>query len=84
MNYALNKPTAESSVFNIGHATKAVDGDRNGQYFGKSCTETNYEADPWWAVNLQESVVVTSVYITNRADCCGEYIISTWHCVTHS
>lgn len=42
--------------------------DRNNYY---SCTHTNREVKPWWAVTVGLHKI-HSVELTNRADCCGQ------------
>ena len=37
----------------------------------KGCSQTNWEANPWWRVDLGSRQNVSSVYILNRGDCCG-------------
>ena len=82
-NVALNKKAYQSST----HAYKA----RNGWRFdGKaknavdgilasvrtaSCTHTNEDKFPWWAVDLLYRYFVNEVNVTNRLDCCGELCI---------
>lgn len=71
-NWALNQATDQSSLYNVGHSSKAVDGNTGGHYFNDGCTETNYEVNPWWVVDLGQDIVVTSLVVANRVDCCGE------------
>jgi len=39
-----------------------------------SCVYTNYEVDPWWAVDLGAALAVVGVLFTNRADGLGNYL----------
>ena len=71
-NIALHQPAYQSSVFNIGYPKNAVDGNPDPVYYGGSCTETDFEPDPWWAVDLGREVQVDHVIIVNRADCCSK------------
>ena len=38
----------------------------------RSCTETNFEANPWWGVDLGTNLQIHHVDVTNRGDCCRE------------
>ena len=70
-NVAPGKPTSQSSMGFGGIAARGVDGNTNPQWGGSSCTHTNAEPNPWWAVDLQQSYDIDSVVIYNRQDCCG-------------
>jgi len=67
------KPASMSSTSSYpGPASLAVDGNTNTNWGGSSCTHTNTEQSPWWAVDLQSSYNVESVKVWNRGDCCGD------------
>lgn len=70
-NLARGKNTKQSSTGFGGASSRAVDGNRNGQWRGGSCTHTNKDAKPWWRVDLGSSQKVKKVKLSNRADCCG-------------
>jgi hypothetical protein len=72
-NFALNKPTWQSSVDFFGVASRAVDGNTNTNFGGESCTSTHIsDVNPWWAVDLTNVYFVKKVTLFNRADCnCG-------------
>lgn len=53
-------------------ANKAIDGNTDGFYWNGSVTHTNYEAQPWWQLDLGSVQQVNSVQVWNRSDCCGE------------
>lgn len=79
-NLALNKPTWQSSVEYNGISGLAVDGNPLlTDWWSWSCTHTSYESLPWWAVDLRNAYRLTTVKITNRGDCCGE-----WFCLLNS
>jgi hypothetical protein len=72
-NLALNNPTTQSSDPGWGGpASKAVDGNTNGNYASSSVTHTNFDAQAWWQVDLGSLHSVQSVEVWNRTDCCGE------------
>ena len=64
----------QSSTFEGARAHRAVDGNRDSNYFRGSCSHTDADRNPWWRVDLGEAYKVTRVSITNRGDCCGERI----------
>ncbi|KAL3064826.1 hypothetical protein OYC64_000955 [Pagothenia borchgrevinki] len=73
-NVALRGKASQSDRYpdHYGDANKAIDGNRDSNYFHGSCTGTAVMTNPWWRVDLLESYIVTSIIITNRADCCAE------------
>ena len=58
-------------VPDAGIPSRAVDGDADQNYASGSCTHTNRDTAPWWAVDLQDTVAVNTVLVWNRVDCCG-------------
>ena len=59
-NWALNKPTKQSSSpKKTGAATNAVDG------LDYTYSITKRQKDPWWMVDLEQVVLVYAVAITN-------------------
>uniref|UniRef100_A0A669C7N1 Fucolectin tachylectin-4 pentraxin-1 domain-containing protein n=1 Tax=Oreochromis niloticus TaxID=8128 RepID=A0A669C7N1_ORENI len=67
-NLALKKTAVQSSNGdNIGFAFKAVDGNRDENYQGGSCTLTLSQSDPWWRVDLARVYTIGAVVITNGA-----------------
>ena len=61
-NYALGKPTQQSTTFALydGDGSNAVDGDI------ATSSHTEREDSPFWLVDLQRTVWVTGVALTNR------------------
>ncbi|KAF3839194.1 hypothetical protein F7725_017911 [Dissostichus mawsoni] len=45
------------------------------KFHSGSCSHTDAESNPWWRVDLLEPYIVTSVIISNRADCCSERLV---------
>jgi hypothetical protein len=73
-NYARSQPASQSSEGWDGSPSRGVDGNTNGAYGGGSCTHTN--ASPsWWMVDLGDPIVVSSVAITHRTDCCQDRLV---------
>ncbi|XP_074540317.1 uncharacterized protein LOC141801240 [Halichoeres trimaculatus] len=75
-NVALRGKATQSHRYghNFGDANSAIDGNRNSDFSAGSCTHTIEMINPWWRVDLLHRYVITSVLITNRADCCSEKI----------
>uniref|UniRef100_H3AEU5 Fucolectin tachylectin-4 pentraxin-1 domain-containing protein n=1 Tax=Latimeria chalumnae TaxID=7897 RepID=H3AEU5_LATCH len=71
-NVALKGTAVQSSLCDQGVPEHAIDGNRNSVYGSLSCTHTQYEMNPWWRVDLQQSHRISVVLITNRGDCCWE------------
>lgn len=69
-NLSLGKDAEQSSTGHGGSASRAADGDTNGQYFSRSVTHTNNSVQPWWQVDLANQSTIDSVVIHNRTDCC--------------
>jgi len=72
-NAALGVPTTQTSTGWGGSSSRAVDGNTNGQWSGRSCTHTARGGQSWSAT-LPEDLVVDNVVIYNRQDCCQNRI----------
>ena len=66
--------TQSSTLSNPAHpvASKAVDGNTDGNFPKGSTTHTNQEKNPWWMVDLEREYEISAVILWNRIDCCGE------------
>ena len=66
-------PSSQSSTTHGGDAAR---GDNNaglnGNWNSASCTHTAAENNPWWRVDMEQQVEVTSLTIVGRSDCCSE------------
>jgi hypothetical protein len=52
-------------------ASRAIDGDTNGNWYTGKITHTNYEGQPWWQVSLGSGLThISEIDIWNRTDCC--------------
>ena len=69
-NLSIGKAVAQHSTGFNGSASRAVDGNPNGQYFNGSVTHTNTAFQTWWQVDLAAQSLIESVVIHNRTDCC--------------
>ncbi len=70
-NVALGRPATQSSVIFGGSASRAVDGNTNGNWSSSSVTHTDADSLPWWEVDLGSAQLVDKIIIYNRTDCCG-------------
>jgi len=76
-NVAVGKPAYQISTGWDGVAARAVDGNRNGQYWDLSCQHTLANENPWWVVDLQDTYDIAKVTLVNRGDCCREFKLSS-------
>jgi len=73
-NAALGRPTAQSTRGWGGVSSRAVDGNTNNYWGGRSCTHTSAVSGNWWTVELDNEEYVHSVVVHNRLDCCSDRI----------
>jgi poly(beta-D-mannuronate) lyase len=57
-------------------ASRAIDGDTNGNWFTGKITHTNAELHPWWEVTLGGASLISKIDIWNRTDCCANRLDS--------
>lgn len=67
------KPT-QASTFSNASASRAIDGNAGGAFFGGSVSSTSAQANPWWELDLGSEAAITKIVINNRTDCCSERI----------
>ena len=70
-NLALGKAATQSSTYLNSTASRAVDGNTEGNFDLGSTTYTNDEANAWWQVDLGASYAISNVVLWNRTDCCA-------------
>ncbi len=70
-NLARGKPATQSSTYPAAPASKAVDGNTNGNWSLGSVAITGSELNAWWQVDLEAVVSIGRITIYNRTDCCG-------------
>lgn len=56
---------SQSSLFEFGLASNAIDGNRDGKWEHGSCSHTSNNIDPWWRLDLGRTHKVFSVKIAN-------------------
>ncbi|TNN56660.1 Fucolectin [Liparis tanakae] len=65
-NLALGGKASQSSMYEFGAASNAIDGNPNAVWEDGSCTHTKNNINPWWRLDLRVTHKVFSVKITNR------------------
>jgi F5/8 type C domain-containing protein/PEP-CTERM motif-containing protein len=71
-NVALGGAAFQSSTDYGGVASRANDGDTNGNYGGNSVTHTaSFDATPFWQVDLLNTYNIEEIDVWNRTDCCS-------------
>jgi len=68
MNLALGGTAKQSSTHLSGDASRAIDGNTNGNYDEGSVTHTAKGRNPWWGVQLQEEQEINEIVLFNRTD----------------
>lgn len=69
-NLAQGRTATQSSTFESAAASRAVNGNTNGDYRAGSVTHTNSNANAWWQVDLGATNTIDSLQLWNRTDCC--------------
>jgi len=72
VNLAAGKPATQSNTGWGGDASRAVDGNADGNFWDSSVTHTTFDVHAWWQVDLGAVTDIGSVVLYNRTDCCGE------------
>jgi len=62
----------QSSTSSGGSASRAIDNDVSGSWVLDSVTQTGFDNEAWWQVDMQSVIQVNSVRMWNRTDCCGD------------
>ena len=70
VNVAGKGTASQVSTAYGGDASRAIDGNTDGQYWDQSVSHTGNVDDEWWEVNLGHEYPVDKVVIWNRTDCC--------------
>ncbi|XP_038566405.1 fucolectin-5-like [Micropterus salmoides] len=64
-NLALQGKAIQSSLYSMGAANNAIDGNPSSKWEDSSCSHTNNDISPWWRLDLRKTHKVFSVKITN-------------------
>ncbi len=76
VNLALSGKATQSSTFTwqtvgASEASRAIDGNTNGNWYERSVTHTDVgDPDPWWQVDLGGTHALSRIVLWNRTDCC--------------
>ncbi|XP_075057210.1 fucolectin-like [Mixophyes fleayi] len=74
-NVALRGRSTQSTNFEgLSSSLNAIDGNLDPIYARGSCFSSKQEASPWWRVDLLQTYRISYISITNRGDCCADYI----------
>ena len=83
-NYALGKPTSQSSTAFGGDPARAVDGNTSGVWGNGSVTHTNLQSRPWWQVDLLQGRYIDTINVFGRTDpCCTGRLANYWVLVSN-
>src|SRR5262249_22954504 len=63
VDLTLNRSAAQSSTGFSAPPNRAINGKTDGNFNNGSVTHTNFEANPWWQVDLGTSASISSVVI---------------------
>ena len=72
VNLSVGKFARQSSVDFGGVASRAVDGNTDGNWYNNSVTHTVGENGGWWEVDLGAVYDISEIKLYNRTDCCGD------------
>lgn len=71
-NAAAGKKATQSSTYGGAVASRAVDGNTDGNFDHRSVSHTAKETKPWWQVDLGQDNPIDSIKIFNRTDAATE------------
>ncbi|MEU7895914.1 alpha-L-fucosidase [Nonomuraea sp. NPDC049152] len=78
-NLSLGKPAVQKSTGYDAPASRAVDGNTDGNWGAGTTTHTaEPETQAWWQVDLGASAALDSVDVWNRLDCCADRLKDFW------
>lgn len=70
-NYCQGATATQSSTAFGGLASRAVDGNTDGDWANSSVSHTGDDNNAWWEVDLGTARAVNAIQLWNRTDCCG-------------
>ncbi len=74
-NIAINKPSSQHSTQLNANASRANDGNTDGNFWGgNSVTITNWDNETWWEIDLESVSDIDQIKVYNRTDCCSEIL----------
>jgi hypothetical protein len=72
INLALDGIATQSSTYGDADASRAIDGNTDGDWSKRSVSHTRGEPGEWWQLHLKRRARVTKVIIFNRTDAVGD------------
>ena len=71
-NLALGRTVSQSSLMEGAEApaSRAVDGNVDGEFWNSSVAHTDHQAQAWWQVDLERKGRIGAIDLWNRTDCC--------------
>lgn len=76
INIATKGVANQSSTAFAGDASRANDGNSNGDYGQLSVSHTEYQEQPWWEVDLKSTQLIEEIKIHNRTNCCSDRLVN--------
>lgn len=70
-NLALGGAASQSSTASGGIASRAIDGNTDGDWSSGSVTHTTNQVDAWWELDLGVEAEIDRIDLFNRTDCCS-------------
>jgi len=68
---------SQDSTCHGGSASRAIDGNREGNWGNNSVMHTCTSSNPWWKVDLGTDVRIAKVSVYSRTDCCWDRLGSS-------
>ena len=78
-NVALMGTATQISTTNNGVASRAIDGNTNGNFGGGSVTHTANQLETWWELDLGSSYDIEDIVVWNRTDNCCSHRLSDFY-----
>jgi hypothetical protein len=73
-NMAVGAQASQGSTWQGAQASRAVDGNTDGQWSGNSVSSTLQGWENYWQARLKESYPIESIRLWPRTDCCGDQL----------
>ncbi len=73
-NLALGRPATQSSTGYDSPASRAVDGNTDGNWYNGSVTHTNFDNQAWWQVDLGSVQQIDNVGVWMMTICCSSHV----------
>lgn len=85
VNLSIHRPATQGSgFFNSSPASRAVDGNTDGNLSHGSVSSTGSFGSPWWQVDLGSSQALNNIVLYKRTDCCPEQLTNFYVFVSNS